>query len=306
MSNSQLKFINIFLSFILFSVSLFLVTESAEARRMGFGRSIGKSPPIKRQVTPPPSQATKKPATTPTNSSNVTNNQSRGGFMAPLAGLAAGFGLAALASYMGVGEELMGLLLIILAFMAVFFVFRYFQKISRNKTVFETVPESFNKSNLSSETDNEINKKKTTLIPLKDSKICDPTSLNITQEEKNTFLENSKKQFIELQNIWDSGDIEKLKSFCTDEMAQILRNQISEIKNTVNITSITELNASWEGDNFSVIQNEKMFEEIYINFYGMVRESKDDVAKEFSEIWTLQRVKSSDQGWLLAGISQPD
>jgi predicted lipid-binding transport protein (Tim44 family) len=39
-------------------------------------------------------------------------------------------------------------------------------------------------------------------------------------------------------------------------------------------------------------------------FSGMVRENKNGLSNEFSEIWTLQRLKSSDDGWLVAGITQ--
>jgi predicted lipid-binding transport protein (Tim44 family) len=44
--------------------------------------------------------------------------------MGPLAGIAAGLGLAALASYLGVGAELMSFMLILLAGLAIFAIVR--------------------------------------------------------------------------------------------------------------------------------------------------------------------------------------
>ena len=69
MINLQLKVFNIFLMSIFFLVSFFLAVDSAEARRMGFGRSIGKPPPMKRQVAPPVQAPKKTLDKTPANSS---------------------------------------------------------------------------------------------------------------------------------------------------------------------------------------------------------------------------------------------
>ena len=101
--------------------------SDAQAKRMGGGGSIGKSvTPMQRQATPPARPAQQQtpptqqaaPAQQPAGAaaaapaaaaSQAASGASR--WMAPLAGLAAGLGLAALASHLGLGEELMGMLL---------------------------------------------------------------------------------------------------------------------------------------------------------------------------------------------------
>mgnify|MGYP001169029471 CR=1 FL=1 len=299
MINLQFKLFNVFLMSIFFVVSFFLAVDSAEARRMGFGRSIGKPPPIKRQVAPPAQAPKKAIDKTPANSSNASVNKSRGGFMGPLAGLAAGLGLAALASYLGVGEELMSFLLILLAGVAVFFIIRLVLRNMQRQPSLEGVPSSFNRSDIDSNT---IRKSSLNVISPHQQSQKD----TISQEEINSFLDNSKKQFVEVQKIWDSGNINNLKTLCTDDLVSELSKQINEKTNFSEKTSITELDASWKGMNTFVNDEGIEVQEVYVLFSGMVRESDDSVCEEFSEVWTLQRFKSTGDGWLIAGITQQD
>ena len=297
MISLQLKAFNIFLISIFFGVSFSLAVDSAEARRMGFGRSIGKPPPIKRQVAPPTQAPKKTVDKTPANTSNASPNKSRGGFMGPIAGLAAGLGLAALASYMGIGEELMSFLLILLAGIAIFFIVRLVLRNMQSQPSLVGASSSFNRSNIESSTP-----KKRVMGSTSSSQNTQKET--ISQDEIKSFLENSKKQFIEIQKIWDSRNIDNLKSFCTDDLILDLSRQINERTNLSEKTSITELNASWQGMNTYFSKDGHEVDEVYVLFSGMVRENDNSVSKEFSEIWTLQRLKSTNDGWLIAGITQ--
>jgi predicted lipid-binding transport protein (Tim44 family) len=294
MINIQFKVLNFFLIMVFLAVPFFLATDSAEARRMGFGRSIGKPPPIKRQAIPPSQGVNKSIDKTPTKASNAANNKTRG-FMGPLAGLAAGLGLAALASHLGVGAELMGFLLILLAAAAIFFVVRLFLRNMQSSPSLEGVGPSFNR---------EITGNKIDTKPQAASKKNNVSGKMISQDEIDAFLENSKKQFVEIQKIWDSGSIDNLKFFCTDGLVLELSDQIKEKINEGSKTSISKLSAVWEGMDFYVTEEGFEMEEVYVLFSGMVRENKNGLSNEFSEIWTLQRLKSSDDGWLVAGITQ--
>ena len=124
--NKPNKFI---ISFLLISFFSLLALESSEARRMGGGRSFGKMPPIKRQATTPPKAAEN---VSPKNAPNAAASKSGG--MGMLGGLAAGLGLAALASYLGIGGELMGLLVILGICLLCFIAFRafFFERVSKN------------------------------------------------------------------------------------------------------------------------------------------------------------------------------
>ena len=217
--------------------------------------------------------------------------------MGPIAGLAAGLGLAALASYMGIGEELMSFLLILLAGIAIFFIVRLVLRNMQSQPSLVGAPSSFNRSNIESSTP-----KKPVMGSTSSSQNTQKET--ISQDEIKSFLENSKKQFIEIQKIWDSRNIDNLKSFCTDDLILELSRQINERTNLSEKTSITELNASWQGMNTYFSKDGHEVDEVYVLFSGMVRENDNSASKEFSEIWTLQRLKSTNDGWLIAGITQ--
>ena len=82
-------------------VGLGMMVPDAEAKRLGGGSSIG----MKRQATPTPSGMSR--------------------FLGPLAGLAAGLGIAALLSHFGLGEGMANMLLILALVMVAFFVVRW-------------------------------------------------------------------------------------------------------------------------------------------------------------------------------------
>src|SRR4249919_4399228 len=93
-----------------------VATDTAEARRLGGGRSLG----AQRQATPPPAAS---PNVAPTNpaaaspaippkAAPAASGASR--WLGPLAGLAAGIGLAALLSHFGLPEGLGTFLLLAL------------------------------------------------------------------------------------------------------------------------------------------------------------------------------------------------
>src|SRR5690606_31025816 len=84
----------------------------AEAPRLGGGKTFGRQSDVtQRQATPPAAAAAPTQAARP-----AATGGSR--WMAPIAGLAAGLGLAALASWLGFGEELANFMLIALLVIA--------------------------------------------------------------------------------------------------------------------------------------------------------------------------------------------
>ena len=291
------------LSMLSFCALFFVVSiDSADARRMGFGRSIGKMPPMKRQVTPPPSRA---PQTVPKkvdqNKANVVGqNNSRSGFLGPLGGLAAGLGLAALANYMGFGEELMSFLLIVLGALGLFLLFRF--AFSRHKAVLAGgySPPSVEPFSPATKGSSESHR-------TRGSESYSPET-SITQqareEELAAFLKVAKEKFVELQRLWDDKNVEAINNFCSAEMGKILQDQLQQIGSKNSITSVLELNAEL----YSFESNEKSGSETYqealIRFHGLVREEIEEEAKSFNEIWALRKYSESGEGWLLYGISQ--
>src|SRR5690606_4287656 len=102
---------------------MLLAPEDADARRLGGGRSIGKqSDFMKRDAARPPAQAAPQQGARP-----PANGAAPGrSWMGPIAGIAAGLGLAALASWLGLGEEFGTILLMALVAMVVLMLVRRF------------------------------------------------------------------------------------------------------------------------------------------------------------------------------------
>ncbi len=105
-----------------------VATDTAEARRLGGGRSLG----AQRQATPPPAAA---PNVAPTNpaaaapgippkAAPAASGASR--WLGPLAGLAAGIGLAALLSHFGLSEGFASILMFALLVFGGLFLIRMF------------------------------------------------------------------------------------------------------------------------------------------------------------------------------------
>ena len=100
-----------------------ILVDTAEARRMGGGKSLGmsRSPTVmNRDAVPikpgtPAQSAAPSSATAPVASAPPRSGMSR--WMGPIAGLAAGIGLAAMLSHFGMGEGVANFLLIALLVM---------------------------------------------------------------------------------------------------------------------------------------------------------------------------------------------
>ena len=289
--NKPNKFI---ISFLLISFFSLLALESSEARRMGGGRSFGKMPPIKRQATTPA-----KPAEniSQKNAPNVAASK-RGG-MGVLGGLAAGLGLAALASYLGIGGELMGLLVILGICLLCFIAFRvFFSKGLARMALAGGSPERFPQTRVEERPENTF---------IRGNEQVQYVDGNFEWEipEKEKFLEVAKSKFIELQEHWSSGDLAKLENFCTWDLMEHLSREFKEEDRVNSNLSVVELNAYLEGS--KTIKNESgmTVSEVYIRFNGLMRDS-ESLPIKFNEVWTLQKTNSSNQGWLLAGIFQDE
>ena len=284
----------IIISFLLISFFSLLALESSEARRMGGGRSFGKMPPIKRQATTPPR------ATENVNPKNVPNAAaSKSGGMGMLGGLAAGLGLVALASYLGIGGELMGLLVILGICLLCFIAFRvFFSRGLARMALAGDSPERFAQNRVEERSEN---------ITTRDNEGVQCANGNFEWEipEKEKFLEVAKSQFIELQEHWSSGDLRRLENFCTGDLMEHLSREFKEKDRVYSDLSVVKLNAYLEGSKTLKKESGLTVSEVYIRFNGLMRDS-ESLPIKFNEVWTLQKTNSSSQGWLLAGIFQDE
>ena len=289
--NKPNKFI---ISFLLISFFSLLALESSEARRMGGGRSFGKMPPIKRQATTPPKAAEN---VSPKNAPKAAVSK-RGG-MGMLGGLAAGLGLAALASYLGIGEEIMGLLVILGIFLLCFIAFRaFFSKGLAKMALAGGSSERVSQTRIEERPEN---------ITSRGNEGEQYANGNFEWEipEKENFLDIAKSKFIELQEHWSSGDLAQLENFCTGDLMEHLSREFKKEDRMHSNLSVVELNAYLEGSKTIKKESGTTVSEVYIRFNGLMRDS-ESLPIKFNEVWTLQKTNNSNQGWLLAGIFQDE
>lgn len=298
----------------------------AEAKRLGGGGNIGRMAPSKTtpSATPAkpasPQQATPgQQAANPAQAAPAAAGQAaRSSWMGPLAGIAAGLGLAALASYLGLGEELMSLMLILLAVVVLFAVFRMFAA-RRQAPAGSYGQPAMAKSGYGN---NELGAEARTNVSWPPSSggagsaagsfnpaaatASAPATVAVSDQEIQQFVSVARDQFTKLQSVWDSGDIHALAEFCTPEMTRELSHQIAARKGEVNQTQVVNLDVEWLGMTEAKDDFGKPVDEVQIRFSGLIRESADAAAIDFDEVWTLHRVKNGDAGWMLAGITQVD
>ena len=305
----------------------------AEAKRLGSGSNMGRVAPgsgASQAVPAKPAQPQAAPQAAKPATANPAAAQAatRSSWMGPIAGLAAGLGLAALASYLGFGEELMSLMLILLAVVVVFAVFRMLAG-RRQASAGQYGQPAMAKTGYGN---NELG------AEARSSNVSWPAQMgssaggsagggagvsgyagaagvggaaqvaatDVSAEEIAQFVKVASEQFNKLQSIWDSGDIHTLAEFCTPEMTRELSHQIAGRKGSQNLTQVVQLDSEWLGMADSQDDFGKPVDEVHIRFSGLIREAADAAASDFNEIWTLHRVKNGDTGWQLAGITQVD
>lgn len=288
--------------------SIAFVAPEAEARRLGGGKSIGQqSGKVTQRSAAPqqPAAAPQAPARPGGAAAPGTGNR----WLGPIAGLAAGLGLAALASYLGFGEELATFLLIALLVVAALAVFRM---LASRRTGGGQQPAyqgaGYSQASLGQEAtvryaplpqgspDPEQRRAVTPLAPQAAPNDTWGIPANFDAEG---FVRNAKVQFVRLQAAFDAADLADLREFTTPEMYAELALDIGERKDTSNRTDVVTLDAQLLG-----IETTPAEHVASLRFTGMIREEVDGEARPFDEVWNLVKPVSGSGGWVLAGIQQ--
>jgi predicted lipid-binding transport protein (Tim44 family) len=115
------------------------------------------------------------------------------------------------------------------------------------------------------------------------------------------FLKASKANFVSLQDAWDRSDIPSLRAMMTDGMLEQIRSQLAEREATsgasVNKTEVVMLDAQLLG--IEELDDAYMAS---VEFSGMIREDVSSGPNPFREVWNITRPKTGSGGWLVAGV----
>jgi predicted lipid-binding transport protein (Tim44 family) len=110
------------------------------------------------------------------------------------------------------------------------------------------------------------------------------------------FLGSAKAYYAKLQSAWDSGSLEQLQEFTTNEMfialTHELRNRTGATK-----TEVVTMDATLLG--IETLATEHMAS---VRFTGTLK--VDGEVESVDEVWNLSKPIDGSHGWLLAGIQQ--
>ncbi len=286
---------------ILLGFSLFL--SEAEAKRLGGGRSIGMQ---RAPVTQPARQNAMPHAPVPQQAQPGLGARPAPGvppaaqpsgwrkWAAPLAGLAAGIGLAALLSHLGIGGEFAGLLLIALAAFAAFALYRRFGRgasPSRDKGMQYAGAGAPYSVPLAADT-------LTGAGAAGGGTLASGSSIPAGFDAEG-FVRTAKVNFIRMQAAHDEGNLDDIREFTSPEMFAELKLDIDARAGRRDKTDVVALNA----DLLDVSQEASRFL-ASVRFHGLLREDPAAAPAQFDEVWHLAKPLDGSRGWILAGIEQ--
>lgn len=302
----------------LFGVVLGIVAASfaldAEAqRRLGGGKTFGRPSPTlqQRQAQPPQQQAPQAqqaaPAQQPAAAGTATPAKPASPLRGALTGLAAGLGLAALASWLGFGETMATVMLVALAGLLLMTAIGYFARRNAAQPAYPGMgsgngyppqpPEAMPRPIERNLTEQPGVRAGSAMDEFSRSapKLDEPWGVPAGFDTEG-FLANAKKHFARLQTAWDSGSLDELSEFTTQQMFTALTHEL-RARAGANKSEVVKLEAKLLG-----IETDAAAHLASVRFTGTLR--IDGEIETFDEVWNLSKPVDGKTGWLLAGIQQ--
>lgn len=325
----------------------------SEAKRVGAGKSQGMQRSAPTQSTPqntPPQQAAPQQAATPqqtapspaaapaaAGAAAAAAAPAKRSWLGPIAGLAAGLGLAALMSHLGLGEAFANFLMLALLAVAVIFLvvflMRRFGPGARQQPALATAgagqagsasPSWGNTPPVQASPASAVNTTtaRTSLEPAGgevsvtgqplarlggDAAPAAPVAATAAAVSAPNLPEGfdlpafervAKMIFIRLQAANDAGDLEDLRRFTTPEMFAALRLDIQDRGATAQRTDVERVDA--QVVDFATEAGRQI---VSVRFHGLIREEAQAPAVAFDEVWHLAK-DEGEGAWAIAGIQQ--
>lgn len=310
--------LNIALSAIIGFTFIIASVGTAEAKRMGMGKSFGSksshSSPFQRKAAP-----TAPAAAQPGKTAGAAATPQRSGMMGMLGGLAMGGLLGAL--FFGGAFENINFMDILIFGLIAFLLYKVFVSGRRRSTMgqqpatnagpveFEQEKQQggYQRTSSQSAFDTDLLFKKSDGTKTEGegeiaSEMVDmdsiqtPTNLPKGFELQN-FLNGAESAFARLQQSWDEGDLADIRQFTTDKVFAEIQGQLRE-RNGENKTEILALQARLIDFNDNGSETEAV-----VVFKAQLRE--EEVASDVVEVWHFVRPNRSTQTtWYLDGIQQ--
>jgi predicted lipid-binding transport protein (Tim44 family) len=299
-------------------VAFTLAPSDADAKRLGGGKSSG----MQRSAPDKPVQSTpdKSPQSTPAAAPNTPGAPPaaaapKRSWMGPLAGLAAGLGIAALFSHFGMGEGLANFAMLALLAMAAFFVIRLLMRrfaggggtqrpplamAGAGAAAQPAAPPRFvderpgmQRSAAPSVT---IGSALTPPLAVPGATVAGAVPANFDAEG---FERLAKMLFIRLQAANDKADLNDLRNFTTPELFAALRMDLHDRGDAHQHTDVVKVEAQ-----LIDFAQEAEQQIVSVRFTGLVKEAANADATPFDEVWHVVKPLDDSRSWAIAGIQQ--
>lgn len=308
------------------------VPMDVQAKRLGGGKAAGMQRDMPARTAPDATPA--KPATpaqgqqaAPANAAAATPAAAaapKRNWMGPLAGLAAGLGLAALMSHLGMGEGFANFLMIALLAAAAFFVIRFLLRRFAGGGMARTPalagaggtpapwspaqrvdPPAMADSTTQRSALDSAPAFGTAAAPGATPATAEAAAPAVTRAfvpaafDAEGFARTAKMIFIRLQTAHDTADLDDLKRFTTPELFASLRLDLQERGTAPQHTDVLKVEAE-----VLDVANEAERQVVSVRFHGQVVEEKGGAPTDFNEVWHLVKPHDDSRSWAIAGIEQ--
>jgi predicted lipid-binding transport protein (Tim44 family) len=298
------------------AATLAVSPTDSEAKRLGGGKSTGTQRAMPERTSPDATPA--KPAQTP----NAAPTQAPGAaaapaaapkrnWLGPLAGLAAGLGLAALMSHLGLGEEFGQFLMLALIVLAVIAAVMYF----RRRMAGPAQP-ALAGAGAGSATGADTPMQRTqvawpqqggqgsqggaaALAPAAAAGAPLTAAFVPAAFDSESFERIAKAIFIRLQAANDAANLDDLRQFTTPEMYAALKMDLLERGSAPQATEVQQVDAKVVD-----VAEEADRQVVSVRYKGLVVEAPGAAPEAFDEVWHLVRPRGGEGGWQIAGIEQ--
>jgi predicted lipid-binding transport protein (Tim44 family) len=312
----SVKHLLVALSLSVAALGLSLAPGDADAKRLGGGKPAG----MQRQMPAKPADATPaKPANAaaqpaPAAPAAAPATPPKRSWMGPLAGLAAGLGLAALFSHFGLGEGLSNVLMMVLLAGVAFLVIRFvMSRFGRGASpaggpqlagagapigagwqpapaATLPVPAPLQRAALDAAP---AAAAAATTAATPAAAITLPGGM-----DKAEFERLAKMVFIRMQAANDAGNVDDLRKFTTPELFASLRLDLQERGAARQQTDVVQIDAE-----VLDTARENGQDVVTVRFHGLIREAAEAGAEPFNELWHLVRAADGAGEWAIAGIT---
>jgi len=306
-------------------MALALTPAASEAKRLGGGKPSGmqRAAPDKPAQSTPTNAAPTTPAA-PAAAPNAAPGMAgaaaaapKRSWMGPIAGLAAGLGLAALFSHLGMGEGFANMVMLALMALVAFVVIRLLMQrfmgggVQRPPMAMAGAAAGGSPPVVAAPprfVDERPGMQRDALAPIAiGSALQPPLAVPALAAapalpagfDAEGFERLAKMLFIRMQAANDGADLNDLRSFTTPELFASLRVDLQDRGDAKQHTDVVKVDAK-----LIDFAQETERQVVSVRFSGLIREEAGAEAAPFDEVWHLVKPADDSHNWAIAGIQQ--